>query len=165
MNQKYFIFLFTLLAFFLEKTHGCHPSGVLNQEDYDCTPGWNGVNITDVSWDKDSPKMYITTYTPDGNNGPNAPHAYGHFTFSAGDKRDRFVGNPRFVNTHHCTVKGSNEVNPFASYWLYDEKNRPADGSTFTVWLAIYWYCYYADLGGGIQCCHKNVNYTNTVKY
>ncbi|RIA84609.1 hypothetical protein C1645_832036 [Glomus cerebriforme] len=170
MNQKRSIILFTLLVFFLiyvEKTHGCHPSGSLSREDYDCTPGWDGVEITDVTWDPNSPEMTITVYIPDGNDGKNAPQAYGHFRFTSGGDSNVYelINKQKFVNTHKCAEKGSNEVNPYTSSYTYDELYRPLNGETFRIWISVYWSCIYPDLGGSVLCCHRDMVYTNTVKY
>ena len=126
----------------------------------------DGVGIIDVKWSKDSPVINITTYVPDGRWGANFPEAYGHFTFASGNNdRYRFIGHQKFVNTHKCADKSSSEVNPYTSTYTYDDLYRPVKGETFRVWISVYWYCYYSDLGGDVRCCHRDMVYTNTVKY
>ncbi|POG59621.1 hypothetical protein GLOIN_2v1487654 [Rhizophagus irregularis DAOM 181602=DAOM 197198] len=129
MNQKRFIILLTLLIFFLihvDKTHGsCYPIGVRK----DCDKEWDGANIIDASWVPGAPILNITTYVPDGGNGPNYPEAFGHFTFGNDQVKYRFLKKPIFVNDHHCTYTSPDEKNPYVSYWPHDESLRPAPGT------------------------------------
>ena len=181
----------------VEKIHGCHPSGSLDRGNHDCTPGWgmlitivdlllflllnnstceklmhsfvyiDGVEITDVTWNPNSPELSITVYTPDGANGKNAPQAYGHFSFAIGGKNDhyKFIGKPKFVNTHKCDHQGSDEVNPYTSTYKYDELYKPLNGEAYRIWIAVYWNCIYPSIGGSILCCHRDFVHDGTVKY
>ncbi|CAB5217549.1 unnamed protein product [Rhizophagus irregularis] len=159
MNQKRFIILLTLLIFFLihvDKTHGsCYPIGVRK----DCDKEWDSANIIDASWVPGAPILNITTYVPDGGNGPNYPEAFGHFTFGNDQVKHRFLKKPIFVNDHHCTYTSPDEKNPYVSYWPHDGSLRPAPGTWVGIWLAIYWRCNRFDghIPKKVQCCHKNV--------
>ncbi|CAB4427255.1 unnamed protein product [Rhizophagus irregularis] len=156
MNQKRFIILFTLLIFFIIHVDGsldCYPAGKRKKG---CDKEWDGVNILEAHWLSYAPILNITTYVPDGENGPNYPEAFGHFTFGNDQVKHRFLRNPIFVNDHNCAYKSPNETNPYVSYWKYNEDVRPKPGTWVGIWLAIYWGCYY-DHYFEISCCHKNV--------
>ncbi|RGB37232.1 hypothetical protein C1646_757188 [Rhizophagus diaphanus] len=72
------------------------------------------ANIIDASWVPGAP-ILNTTYVPDGDNGPNYPEAFGHFTFGNDQVKHRFLRDPIFVNDHHCTYTSSDEKNPYIS--------------------------------------------------
>ncbi|PKB98280.1 hypothetical protein RhiirA5_403996 [Rhizophagus irregularis] len=100
----------------------------------------DGVNILEAHWLSYAPILNITTYVPDGDNGPNYPEAFGHFTFGNDQVKHRFLRNPIFVNDHYCTYKSPNETNPYVSYWKYNEDVRPKPGT----WMDnIVYYIYY----------------------
>ncbi|PKY56538.1 hypothetical protein RhiirA4_448748 [Rhizophagus irregularis] len=125
MNQKRFIILFTLLIFFIIHVDGsldCYPAGKRKKG---CDKEWDGVNILEAHWLSYAPILNITTYVPDGENGPNYPEAFGHFTFGNDQVKHRFLRNPIFVNDHNCAYKSPNETNPYVSYWKYNEDVRP----------------------------------------
>ncbi|CAB4396384.1 unnamed protein product [Rhizophagus irregularis] len=128
MNQKYFII--SLLVFFflyVEKSHGCHPSGgQITSCTEDCP------QITNASFT--GGKLNITVYTyPDY-----PPEAFGHFTFKDDQGHEwRFLKKPIFVNDHSCNHKGDYENNPYTSYWNFDSNQTPKE-TWFDIWLAVY---------------------------
>ncbi|CAI2185250.1 16052_t:CDS:2 [Funneliformis geosporum] len=149
----------------VKKTHGCHPIGNLAYNDYQCQVEYNGVKLSQVLWDPYYPVFEITTdVPPGGHEGTAYAEALGHFSLSIAGDSMKFINNPIFVNGHHCDKRGNSEVNPFKKSFLYDEKNRPANGSVAEYWISIYWNCNVEDIKS-IECCHKDVYYTNTINY
>ncbi|RIB14847.1 hypothetical protein C2G38_2094705 [Gigaspora rosea] len=142
MSWKYFIILFALffLIMYVEKTHGCHPSG------QGCR-NYCAASITNVKWYPGILQITVNTSYPDSRI-PIAPQAFGHFTFHSDDGHSgRILGEPQFVNYQHCSDVTGCQVNPYTSNWTFDARETPQNGVWYDIWIAVYWFCNWQPFG------------------
>ncbi|RHZ75526.1 hypothetical protein Glove_213g188 [Diversispora epigaea] len=151
MNQKYFIILFTLLVFSLihvEKTHGCHPAGKQT-----CRPD-PSIDYAFFTYDK---KLYLKLETPSNT----FPEAIGHVYYKWYDgskvRTELALGDPVFINGHHCDNRGPNQQNPYTT--SLDVPEVPPSKSAVTLYVSIYWNCD-DQSGTSVHCCHADQTFS-----
>ncbi|KAF0532600.1 hypothetical protein F8M41_011101 [Gigaspora margarita] len=149
MNLKHFTFV-TLLVCFLFSRGKCKQH-IISINDGCChTPNDQLPAILEAKWLPNS-QLSVLIQSPRflTLQCPNSPMAVGHFTFDDHQGHsNRFSHHPNYVNGFNddnvwCINNYHIGDNPYNFIVSYDPNNTPAQGSTVTIALSIYYFCFH----------------------